>query len=243
LAGLDMRKPLLANQKFSASFLAATIAFILIISPPEANAQTSITKPSIPEFTAKLILSPPENQSANRTIELSIKNQPDVSFYNVRISVNNGDWVLLYPNNNSVPTQSEDEYTILSYPSGYLVVESQYNLGYREQNLSVGDRIAFQVQAMSGSIHRVFNPNFTEQIDMYQYTFTGELSDWSDTQTLAVDNPASSSPSPTQLGVKTEAPLGGLSMELLVIIILICIVAILALITFLPGFKIAKTKP
>ncbi|MBE3115960.1 hypothetical protein IMZ68_02025, partial [Candidatus Bathyarchaeota archaeon] len=92
---------------------------------PLVNAQ-SASKPSVPEFTAKLISSPPESQSVNRTIELSIKNQPSISFYNIRMRVNDGNWGLLYPNNNSVPNQSDGEYTILSYRSGYLGVEYQY---------------------------------------------------------------------------------------------------------------------
>lgn len=155
----------------------------------------SISKPSVPEFTAKLISAPPESQSVNKTIELSIKNQPSVSFYNVRMRINDGNWSLLYPNNNSVPSQSDGEYTIISYPSGYLNVEYQYHLGYTAQNLSAGDRVDFQVQAMSGSIQRVFNPNFTNQLDMYLYTFTGETSDWSGSQTITI--PPTITPQPT----------------------------------------------
>jgi len=151
-----------------------------------ANAQ-SIPKPSVPEFTAKLISSPPESQLVNRTIELSIKNQPSISFYNIRMRVNDGNWGLLYPNSNSVPSQSNGEYTILSYSSGYLDVEYQYHLGYKVENLTAGYRIDFQVQAMVGSIQRVLNPNFTHgQYDMYPYVFTGETGDWSNIQTITI---------------------------------------------------------
>jgi hypothetical protein len=176
----------------------ALILILLIVVPSlmlikTANAQT-IPKSSVPEFTVTLISSSPESHFVNKTIELSIKNQPSVSFYNVRMRVKDGNWSLLYPNNNSVPTQSNGEYTILSYSSGFLGVEYQYNLGYTSQNLSAGDKVDFQVQAMIGSIHRVFNPNATNQLEMYPYVFTGQMSDWSNTQTITM---AESNTSPT----------------------------------------------
>jgi hypothetical protein len=162
-------------------FLVVILVGSSLIIVESAFAQ-SIPKPSAPEFTAKLISSPPESQSVNRTIELSIKNQPSISFYNIRMRVKDGNWGLVYPNSNSVPNQSNGEYTILSYSSGYLDVEYQYLLGYKVENLTAGDTIDFQVQAMVGSIHRVFNPNFTNQLDMYPYVFTGETGDWSNNQ-------------------------------------------------------------
>ncbi len=147
----------------------------------------SIPEPSVPEFTAKLISSPSESQLVNRTIELSIKNQPSISFYNIRMKINDANWSLLYPNSNSVPNQSNGEYTILSYRSGYLGVESQYHLGYKVENLTADDKIDFQVQAMVGIIHRVLNLNFTRgQYDMYPYVFTGETGDWSNIQTITI---------------------------------------------------------
>ena len=42
----------------------------------QSTCTQSISEPSAPEFTAKLIHSDLENQSANKTIELAIKNQP-----------------------------------------------------------------------------------------------------------------------------------------------------------------------
>ncbi len=178
-------------SKSLALILSVAIVSLCLITVQPANAQ-STPKPSVPEFTAKPIFSPPENQSVNKTIELSIKNQPSVLAYNVRMRINDGDWRLLYPNNNSVPIQSDGEYTILSYSSGYLGVEYQYNLGYTSQNLSAGDKVDFQVQAMIGSIQRVFNPNFTSQLDMYPYVFIGESSGWSNTQTIRIPDGLSS---------------------------------------------------
>jgi hypothetical protein len=180
-------------HKILSAVILAVIS-LLIVTP--TTAQTKPT-PSAPEFTAALISSPPESQSVNKTIELSIKNKSSVSFYNVRMKINDGNWGLLYPNNNSVPNQSDGEYTILSYPSEYLGVEYQYHLGYKVENQTAGDKIDFQVQAMVGIIHRVLNPNFTHgQYDMYPYVFTGVTSDWSNTQTITIPT-SSSLPSPS----------------------------------------------
>ena len=175
------------------ALLSVAIIFSSGMLMVEFSSAQSISKPSIPEFTVRLISSTPENQSVNKTIELSIKNQPSVSFFNVRMRVNDGNWSLLYPNNNSVPAQSNDPYTILLYTSGYLGVENQYNFGYTAQNLSAGDKVDFQVQAMVGRIERVFNPNFTNQLDIYPYVFKGETSQWSTIQTVTIPETAGTS--------------------------------------------------
>jgi len=196
-----------------------------------ANSETLITKPSVPEFAVELISSPPESQSVNRTIELSIKNQPFVSsygfFYNIRMRINDGNWSLLYTIDD-VPTQSNGEYTILLYPSGQPVVEYQYTLGDRIQNLFAGDRVDFQVQAMIGYIHRVWNPNYTSQLDMYPYVFTGETSDWSNTQTITIPllSTPSSSPLPSREPQQTEP----FPTALVIAIVILVAIATIALV-------------
>ncbi len=88
---------------------------------------------------------------------------------------------------------------LFSYPSDGPVVEYQYYIGDRIENLFAGDKVDFQVQAMIGNIHRVYNPNHTSQLDMYPYVFTGEVSDWSNTQTITMPDGSvsSSTPDPT----------------------------------------------
>jgi len=178
-----------------------TLSSLTLLTAKPATAQT-IPEPSVPEFTAKLISPPEESQSVNRTIQLSIKNQPSLSdygfFYMVRARINGGNWSLLYTIDN-VRSQSSGEYTIFSYPSDGPVVEYQCYLGDRIENLFAGDKVDFQVQAMIGNINRVYNPNHTSQLDMYPYVFTGEVSDWSNIQTITMpDGPVSSStPDPT----------------------------------------------
>ena len=152
-----------SNLRKVSILLVLALAVNSVIIAQSISAQ-STPKPSVPEFTAKLISPPPESQSVNRTIELTIKNQPSVSeygfFYMVRAKINDGNWHLLYTIDN-VPGQSSGEYTTFSYPSDGPVVEYQYYLGDRIQNLYPGDKADFQVQAMTGSIHRVYNPNHT----------------------------------------------------------------------------------
>jgi hypothetical protein len=163
----------------------ATTQFYVDSTPSPSPTPT----PSVPEFTVTLVSPPPDSHFVNKTIELSIKNHPSFSnygfFYNVRIRINDGNWSLLYTIDD-VPSQSTGEYTNLSYPSDQPVVEYQYNLGDRIQDLFAGDKVDFQVQAMIGSIHRTFNPNATNQLEMYPYVFTGEMSDWSRIQTITI---------------------------------------------------------
>ena len=39
---------------------------------------------------------------------------------------------------------------------------------------------------MIGYIRRVYNPNATNQLEMYPYVFTGETSDWGETQIVTI---------------------------------------------------------
>ena len=208
--------------------LLMTLSSLTLLTARPAIAQ-SIPEPTVPEFAAKLISPPEEKQSVNRTIELSIKNQPFVSFYNVRMRVNDGNWHLLYPNNNSVPSQSNGEYTILSYLSGHLGFEYLYNLGYTSQNLSIGDKVDFQVQAMIGSIHRVYNLNHTSQLDMYPYVFTGEVSDWSNTQTITLPDGSVSSSAPDATTPTTPTSPDSISPTTLLLASITAVIVIVAL--------------
>jgi len=147
----------------------------------------------------------------------------------VRARINDGNWSLLYTVDN-VPAQSSGEYTIFSYPSDGPVVEYQYYLGDRIENLFAGDKVDFQVQAMIGSIHRVYNPNHTSQLDMYPYVFTGEVSYWSNTQTITMpDGPVSSStPNPTTPTTPTSADSISPTTLLLVSITLVIVIVALS---------------
>jgi len=195
----------------------------------------SITKPSVPEFTVKFIdssyttpttysLDPYTGQNvthhgsyvANKTIEVTIRNQPFVPYYdtssgwnislhyNVRVKGHyEVNWTNLYLREDlpylseNVPSKSTSEYTILSYHSYQPNSENTYIMGGKMMDFPPGSQVDFQVEALAGYIHRVWNPNSTSQLDMYPYVFAGEESGWSNTQTLTISPIPSPSPEPT----------------------------------------------
>jgi len=115
----------------------------------ESEFAQSITKPSVPEFTVKLVEHPydvpttysidkytgenvtnPGFHVENKKIEISIKNQPSVYgenytlYYNVRVKGNfENNWVELYSYSDSssgnLPPKTDSQYTVLSLPADY----------------------------------------------------------------------------------------------------------------------------
>jgi len=133
---------------------------LLMIKP--ADAQTA--KPSVPEFTLKLI-----DFSGAKAIELSIKNQPFESYqdngqpislyYNVHFKLHNSDsWTALYYCGDVFPTHSTSEYIKLDYPltltspgsSSYYLLKEKAGNYYILSQISIDDQIDFRVQAMEG---------------------------------------------------------------------------------------------
>jgi len=197
----------------------------------------SITKPSVPEFTVKFIdssyttpttysIDPYTGQNvthhgsyvANKTIEVTIRNQPFVRYfdtssgwnislyYNVRVKGHyEVNWTDLYLREDmpylseNVPPKSASEYTVLSYHSYQPISENTYMTGGKMLDLPPGSQVDFQLQALAGYIHRVWNPNATNQLDMYPYVFAGEESGWSNTKTLTISPTPSPSPEPTPI--------------------------------------------
>jgi hypothetical protein len=172
-------------RKSFALLLVLTLAVSSLIVVKLARA--SVTRPSIPEFTVKLV--------ENRNIDVTIKNQPFVPYYNAssgwnisfyyNVRIKGGviqNWTELYLVED-VPTQSDSEYTVLSYA---LAGENTYILGDKIIEFPTVTQVDFQVEAMIGYVHRVFNPNATNQLEMYPYVFTGETSGWGNIQTLTI---------------------------------------------------------
>jgi len=231
-----------------------------------------IPKPSVPEFTVKFIdashftlttysidpytdqnVTHPSYYVANKTITVSIKNQPFVStydssggfntslLYNIRIKghyVEN--WTNLYLVDD-LPAKSNSDYTVFSYVSEQPNCENTYILGDIMTDFQMGAQVDFQVKAMSGIVHRVFNPNATNQLEMYPYEFTGEESGWSNTQTITINtddatilytssSPSSPSPTPT---VTSVSNFPNSSLLLITTITLVVIAFLLAVIIFL----------
>jgi hypothetical protein len=156
-----------------------------LIIVESASAQ-STPKPSVPEFSLK-VTHPYDGAPTN--IEITIKNQPfnlfvDASgnyaslYYNVRFKGHYVDQWRYYPENRSsgYTKASLSDYTTISLGLG------SSPLG----TIPAGGQVDFQVQALMGH----------DNLESYQYQFTGQISDWTNTQTITV--PATSvSPTPT----------------------------------------------
>ncbi len=219
----------------------ALCLFLVLLAPIMLLAQSnlvlpiteaSIPKPSVPEFTVKLVnnwydvpttystdpytgetITHPGYRVDNKTVELSIKNQPFAySFngstyhlcYNVRTKPHFvEDWDELYPVTDrytsgginyerakyvSGPIQSSSAYTVLSFPDDY----------------PANARVDFQVQAIVGHDAQVYvndHPLAPYPIGHYEQGIAFDTAgDWSNTQTITIPTSTpspTSSPSPT----------------------------------------------
>ncbi len=207
----------------------AVLAVCGMIMVESASAET-IPKPSVPEFTLEFVDKSITTDDGvyydSKNIQVTIANQPSLNhslFYNVKYSVNGGDWLDIYTMDDAYPPQSDSEYTILSvylHPQGNATI------------VPTNSVVDVQVEAMIGYIHREYNPNHTSQLDMYPYVFTGETSGWSPTQTITILD----SPSPTEFEPNfgpTSAPtpdIGELAIILASVAIIISIFCIITLV-------------
>jgi hypothetical protein len=181
-----------------------------------ADAQP-ITKPSVPEFTLKLVSHPydvaPETtidpytgktvitqhgyHVENKTVEITIKNQalPKLSdsnylYYNVSYKgLYENDWKYFgYSQYEPLITQSNSDYTIVNF-----------------ENIPVEGQMDFRVQAQIGYYLEIFYP--MQFMDTHFYTFTGEVSGWSPTQTMTIpETSTSTSPTPIPTYAPTPTP-------------------------------------
>jgi hypothetical protein len=151
----------------------------------------------------------------NKTIELKIENQPFVPYnesgwlvsfhYLVQVKGHYAEnWVPLYIMGEG-PTPSNSDHTVIAYKLTLSETrqDQTYTLGSYDTNISTNSitglpsnaQIDFRVEATIGYVHRGYNPNATDQLQMWPWIFTGEESGWSNTQTITIDsNPSTSTP-------------------------------------------------
>jgi len=132
---------------------------------------------------------------ARRTIEVRIKNQPFTSYtdgegreikfyYNIRIKGHYVEWGsefdnVYYPY--QMPTQSNSEYTVISYNSDRSHPYSFYlERTSRMLEVSPEGQIDLQVKALVGSASE------GSVLAGFPSLFTGKESDWSATQTITI---------------------------------------------------------
>ncbi len=144
----------------------------------------------------------------NRTMVFTIKNQPFTSYndssgnyiglyYNFRVKGHYGDEWTYYPfGTNGVSTWLYGRFDSGSlsspeYPasnSDYTTASINFYSLFNEQNVPAGSQLDFQVQVLIGQVNIVY----TELMAGDGYNFTGESSDWSNTQTITIANGATS---------------------------------------------------
>jgi hypothetical protein len=157
-----------------------------------------------------------------KTIELTIKNQAFTEFkdsdnhsinlyYSVRMKGHSGgSWT--YPNYGDYYVEGKpeinyvrantDSVTVITYG----LVGNNGTVDYYCFDIPAGGRADFQVQAFIGYYNRT---TFTGMLgESHQDVFTGESSDWSDTQTITVDNSSAvtSSPAPSSSTSASQNP-------------------------------------
>jgi hypothetical protein len=189
------------------SALAVSMRFVTV------QAESSIPKPSVPDFTVRLI-----DSSYYNIIEVKIKNQPVTTyfdgsvtkttqiFYSIRVKGHfSQDWAVIEQWDKEI--SDSDPYVFNPYP------EQDYSSDYTvltfHENIPSNDELDFQAPALIGQVERVGDPNHSIIYNMLyaEAVFTGETSDWSKTQTLTLSASPSppSSPSPTTTSDQTPA--------------------------------------
>jgi len=196
----------------------------------------------------------------NKSVQIIIKNQPFTSYLN-----ENGSrvWLFYYV---AVKGHFENWGTIdanywlkqklsESYPPGFIdISDSQYTVKtHTLGNVSDGGQVDFRAQAIIGYSTRI-NTTFSgppiglEPGESYHYhTFTGEVSDWSNTQTISIPDGAisisspnpiapTSSPTPTTTQTPTVSPIAPdtntdtnlITLPLEIFFIIVAVVVLLA---------------
>ena len=194
---------------------------LLTIEPVNAQAtstpyQYPYPSPAIPDFivtctnnSLNLIITNQPFTPSNVTVIINNVNvsQPVSLYYNVQVKGHSDynwtnimfslDWTDINAPP-AYPAQSKSNYTVLTY-----------SLGERPifENFSYASQVDFQVQALVGDFvyQQVFppiNPHFPFP---YEWTFYGTFGNWSGTQTITLENGATSA-SPTPTPTQTVTP-------------------------------------
>jgi hypothetical protein len=240
------------NKGFSLLFVVFLAVSSLMVV--ESAAAQSIPKPSVPEFnlkyvdhsydmpptystdqyTGKTIMTQAGYRVENKSIEVTIKNQPFIPYrdangnyldlhYDIRWKGHFGDYWVDYNSSREYLMESFSQFYDNGLPkpnSPFKVMtfslgnnSDNSNYGYNIRDISGDGQIDFQVQAFIGYYTRinvtVTNPaelQFTHGETPYYYSFTGQSSGWSNTQTITIGETASNSPNPTSSLNPTTAP-------------------------------------
>lgn len=197
--------------KYLSIFLVIILAVSSLLMVIPVGAQT-IPKPSVPEFTL-------EFSSQYNAVIVVIRNQPynqsnGTLFYNLKLKEHNSaDWTYpldhLFYSFHNYPEQSADSQITnisLTVQSGFLVMGVQNDI---------------EAEAMLGSIGR------NGGSPSAPWAFTGQTSDWSNTETISIPDGSvsiSSSPNPTPSPTVPEFPIATLLLAVLAVVTLLLVI-------------------
>jgi hypothetical protein len=202
--------------------LALTVILALLVSVLAGivQAESSIPKPSVPEFSLKVVAHPYDvaptttidpytgdeiitsygYREENKSVEVTIKNQPftstlDVSgnytslYYNVQFK---GQYTDEWKNARAFYNASNSEYTVIS-------------ISLIPYQIPDGSPLDFQVRAFIGyAVKKAYDSILPPEMQYY-YEYIGQTGDWSNTQTITIpasttsptDSPPAQTPTPT----------------------------------------------
>ena len=190
----------------------------------------SISKPSVPEFTLKIVARPydvsptatidpytgqnivthGDYHAENKSIDVTIKNQPSDTYYQIQFKGHyNNDWQLYSTSNMITPiqltqyiAQSNSDYTVVSVPlnSDQALNSNGKHVG-SITNFPEGGQVDFQVRALVGS-PTVYQAGLMG--DMVR--FDGVTGDWSNIQTITIPEGSTSTSSPNPTPTSTQNP-------------------------------------
>ena len=208
--------------KLAVLLLIAVLAASNLLVIDVASTIAAVPKPSIPEFTLKFEAHPydvppiyevdqytGENVMTqegyhveNRSLVITIENQPFTPFtdadghavslfYNFSVKGRYGeDWKYCgcYP-------ASDSDYTVVSFGLADSFREGYLCLGSFLGDIPADGEVDIRVQARIGTYIESREPWYF--MDVYDVKFTGETSEWSETQTVKLSANQSPTPSPT----------------------------------------------
>ena len=236
------------KKSLSSAFLTAILLGGLILTSvirfgtvQASTGASGIPKPSVPEFTVKLVdssydvpttystdpytgekITHPGYRVESRTIEIRIKNVPFTPFeiengsntytaqfyYNIRWKGHyEEEWHEVYnPNVNGLLGRDSGIETVFSRQGEYSSTEG-LKLYYQGliATFPPGAQVDFQAQAMIGYIHHVVAMPFSADV------FEGQVSGWSNTQTLTIGESQTPTPTPTPTPAPTPIQVPGQS--------------------------------
>jgi hypothetical protein len=221
------------DKRFTFVLVLVLASSSLIMVKP---AQSSTTKPSVPEFTVSLVdhsydvpttysidpytgenVTHPGHHVENKSIEVRIKNQPFTPYW---IQENENNWTINFFYNIRVKGHFAQNWSYLYGGSDpYLPQDygSEYTVVSLPPDFPSDAKVDFQVEALIGYEHGVITiPPWQE------WVITGEESGWSDTQTIAIDGSAPTATPNAQQGfnwteISLFAALGVIAALLVVI--------------------------